>query len=136
MSVFAVSFAVYTLAIVAIGVYSARFAKQSDEDYFLAGRKLGPWVAALSASASSESGWVTLGLVGMAFQTGVAAYWILPGVLLGFIFNWFVVAGRMRDRCERLGALTLPDFFALHFQERLPLLRILAVLVILTAMWL
>ncbi len=136
MSVFAVSFAVYTLAIVAVGVYSARFAKRSDEDYFLAGRKLGPWVAALSASASSESGWVTLGLVGMAFRTGVVAYWILPGVLLGFIFNWFVVAGRMRDRCERLGALTLPDFFALHFKERWPVLRILSVVVILTAMWL
>ncbi|MEE9129860.1 MAG: sodium/proline symporter [Phycisphaerales bacterium] len=136
MPVFVISFAVYTLAIVAIGVYSARFATRSDEDYFLAGRKLGPWVAALSASASSESGWVTLGLVGMAFRTGVTAYWILPGVLLGFIFNWFVVAGRMRDRCERLGALTLPDFFALHFKERLPLLRILSVLVILTAMWL
>ena len=52
MSVFAISFALYTLAIVAIGIYSARFAQRSDEDYFLAGRKLGPWVAALSASAS------------------------------------------------------------------------------------
>ena len=63
MSVFLASFAVYTLLIVAIGVYSAKFARKSDEDYFLAGRSLGPWLAALSASASSESGWVTLGLV-------------------------------------------------------------------------
>ncbi len=136
MSVFAVSFAVYTLAIVAIGVYSARFAKRSDEDYFLAGRKLGPWVAALSASASSESGWVTLGLVGMAFRTGMAAYWIVPGVLLGFIFNWFVIAGPMQDRSKSLGALTLPDFFSKHFNERVPVVRLLSVVVILTAMWL
>ncbi len=47
MSAFAVSFAVYTAAIVLIGVYSARFARRSDEDFFLAGRTLGPWVAAL-----------------------------------------------------------------------------------------
>ena len=136
MSVFAISFAIYTLAIVAIGIYSARFAQRSDEDYFLAGRKLGPWVAALSASASSESGWVTLGLVGMAFRQGMAAYWVVPGVLLGFIFNWFVIAGRMQDRSKSLGALTLPDFFSKHFNERVPVLRLLSVVVILTAMWL
>ncbi|MFH1417685.1 MAG: sodium/proline symporter [Planctomycetota bacterium] len=132
--VIGVSFAVYTLAIVAIGLYSAKFAKRSDEDFFLAGRSLGGWVAALSASASSESGWVTLGLVGVAFGSGVSAYWIIPGCLLGFLFNWFVLAGRMRDRSRQLSALTLPDFFAFNFKERLPLLRVLSVVVILVAM--
>ena len=133
---FAIAFAVYTLLIVAVGVYSAKYAKRSDADYFLAGRSLGPWVAAISASASSESGWVTLGLVGWAFTSGVSAYWIIPGCLLGFIFNWFVIAARMRDASERVGALTLPDLFAFSFRERIPVLRILAVIVIVTAMWL
>ncbi|GAG25177.1 unnamed protein product, partial [marine sediment metagenome] len=77
-TVFAIAFAGYSLAIVLVGVFSARFAKKSDEDYFLAGRSLGKWVAGLSASASSESGWVTLGLVGLAFANGVKAYWIMP----------------------------------------------------------
>ena len=130
------SFALYTFAIVAVGLYSARFAKKSDEDYFLAGRSLSGPVAALSASASSESGWVTLGLVGWAFTEGVKAYWIIPGCLLGFLFNWFVIAGPLSDRARELNALTLPDFFALHFRERLPLVRTLAVIVILTAMFL
>jgi len=133
---FAIAFAIYTLFIVAVGVYSARYAKRSDADYFLAGRSLGPWVAALSASASSESGWVTLGLVGWAFREGVTAYWIIPGCVLGFLFNWFFIAGRMRQHSERVGALTLPDFFSHSFRERLPILRILTVIVILTAMWL
>lgn len=128
------SFALYTLAIIGVGLYSARYAKRSDEDFFLAGRSLGGWVAALSASASSESGWVTLGLVGWAFTNGVAAYWIMPGCLLGFLFNWFVVAGRLRDRSYELGALTIPDFFAFSFKERVPLLRVLSVIVILVAM--
>ncbi len=131
-----VSFTLYTLAIVAIGLYSARFARRSNEDFFLAGRSLNGWVAALSASASSESGWVTLGLVGWAFTEGVKAYWIIPGCLLGFLFNWFVVAGRMNDRARALGALTLPDFFAFNFKERLPLIRTLSVIVILVAMFL
>ena len=54
-TIFAGAFAVYTMAIVAVGLYSARYARRSNEDYFLAGRSLGSWVAALSASASSES---------------------------------------------------------------------------------
>ena len=133
-TVFGLSFAIYTLLIVAVGIYSARYARRSDEDYFLAGRSLGSWVSALSASASSESGWVTLGLVGWAFTSGVSAYWILPGCLIGFLFNWFVLAGRLRDRSGELNALTIPDFFSFHFQERLPLLRVMSVVVILVAM--
>ncbi len=133
---FTISFAIYTLLIVVVGVYSARYARRSDADFFLAGRSLGPWVAALSASASSESGWVTLGLVSWAFISGVSAYWIIPGCLLGFIFNWFFLAARLRDASEKVGALTLPDLFAFSFREKFPLLRILSVIVILTAMWL
>ncbi len=135
-TVLAGSFLVYTLAIVGVGLYSAKFAKRSDEDYFLAGRGLGPWIAALSASASSESGWVTLGLVGLAFSSGVQAYWIIPGCLLGFIFNWFFLAGRLNDQSRELGALTIPDYFSRRFKERLPVLRFISVVVILVAMML
>ncbi|MCK4341777.1 MAG: sodium/proline symporter [Phycisphaerae bacterium] len=134
MSVVVISFAVYTLAIVVLGLYSARFARRSNEDFFLAGRSLGPWVGALSASASSESGWVTLGLVGIAFAHGVEAYWVIPGCLLGYLFNWFVLAGRLNRRAKALNALTLPDFFAFSFRERVPVLRVLSVIVIVVAM--
>ncbi len=134
MVVFTVSFVLYTLLVVGVGLWSARRAGRSDEEYFLAGRSLGPWIASLSASASSESGWVTLGLVGWAFANGVQAFWILPGSLLGFAFNWFVLAGRMRDIAASDGSVTLPDFLAKRFAERAPVLRIMSVIVILTAM--
>jgi len=134
MVLFTVSFAAYTLLVVGVGVWSASRAGRSDEEYFLAGRSLGPWVASLSASASSESGWVTLGLVGWAFANGMQAFWILPGSLLGFAFNWFVLAGRLRQASGRDDAVTLPDFLSRHFKERVPVLRVMSVLVILTAM--
>ncbi len=134
--VFVWSFVVYTLVVVGVGVYSSRFAKRSDEDFFLAGRSLGKWVGALSASASSESGWVTLGLVGMGFATGVQAYWMVPGCVLGYAFIWLVLAEPMRRRSAELGSLTLPDFFSQHFKERTPILRILTVVVIVVAMML
>lgn len=134
VGVVVVAFGLYTLAIVGVGLYSARYARRSDEDYFLAGRSLGSWVAALSASASSESGWVTLGLVGVGFAAGVQGYWVIPGCLIGYLFNWFVLAGRVNDQAQGSKAVTLPDFLAFRFQERVPLIRTLAVVVILVAM--
>ncbi len=136
MDVVGISFALYTLLIVGLGIYSTRFGKADEEDYFLAGRRLGPWMASLSASASGSSGWVTMGLVGFAFTNGVRAYWLLPGVAFGILFNWFVLAGPLGRRARELGAVTIPDVFSLHFGERAPLLRILSVIVILSAMFL
>ena len=88
MNLIAASFVAYTLGIVALGVYSARFSKRTSADFFLAERGLGAWVAGLSSSASAESGWVTLGLVGISFKTGFGALWIIPGTVLAFLFNW------------------------------------------------
>ncbi|MEM7230222.1 MAG: sodium/proline symporter, partial [Planctomycetota bacterium] len=134
MNIIVISFCVYTAFIVLVGLWSARKARKSDVDYFLAGRNLNPWVAALSASASSESGWVTFGLVGLAYGSGIAGYWLIPGTIIGFLFNWLVIAGRMRARAGAIDALTLPDFFSKHFDEAKPVLRIIAVVVIAVAM--
>ena len=42
--IIAISFIVYTLLIVGLGIYATRFASDTNEDYFLAGRSLGGWV--------------------------------------------------------------------------------------------
>jgi sodium/proline symporter len=127
------SFWLYTVAIMAVGIYSARYGRASSTDFFLAGRGIGPWVAALSASASAESGWVTLGLVGMAFQTGVGALWIIPGTVAAFLFNWLVIADRLRRRARDGDSITIPDVLAARFSGRYALaIRVLAMLIILS----
>ncbi len=130
----AISFAAYTLLIIGVGLFAGRTTKGDDEDYFLAGRKLGPWIAALSAGASGSSAWVTMGLVGLAFADGLRAYWIIPGVIFGVAFNWFCLASKMRSRSVELGAVTIPDLLSMHFKERWPVLRLMSVVVILLAM--
>jgi sodium/proline symporter len=127
------SFWIYTFAIMAVGVYSARYGRASSTDFFLAGRGIGAWVAALSASASAESGWVTLGLVGMAFQTGIGALWIIPGTVVAFLFNWLVIADRLRRQARDQRSITLPDVLAANFTGRRALvIRVLAMLIILS----
>ena len=62
-----VAMAVYMAVVIAIGIIFAKRANQSSDDYFLGGRSLGPWVTAFSASASDMSGWLLMGLPGVAY---------------------------------------------------------------------
>jgi len=129
----AASFIGYSLLIVGIGIYTTRLRKQTEDDFVLANRELGPWVSALSASASAESGWVMLGMVGMAFSSGLSTLWIVPGIGIGYIFNWFVIAERLRVHTTNSGAATLPQFIMSRFGNT-KALRIIPVLIITAAM--
>ncbi len=130
------AFVLYTAIIIGIGLFSGRRTKGESADYFLARRELGPWLSALSSGASGSSSWVAMGLVGLAFMSGVRAYWLIPGVLFGIGFNWIILAGPMRRRSEEIGAVTVPDLLAMHFGERWPILRLMSIGVILSAMFL
>ncbi len=90
----------------------ARSRVQNANDFFLGGRKLGPWVAALSASASSSSAWTLLGVSGAAYNLGLAAVWLFPGCVGGFAVNWYLVAPRLRRLSHETGALTTTDLLA------------------------
>ncbi len=108
-----------------------RYGRATSADFFLANRGLGAWVAALSSSASAESGWVTLGLVGTAFTTGVGALWLLPGTVLAFLFNWFIIGERLRKLAARYQAITIPDVLAVRYRGLAALLiRVVSVLII------
>jgi len=128
------SFALYTVLIIGVGLYSSKRQKKTDEDFVLANRELGPWVSALSASASAESGWVMLGLVGMAFSSGLSAFWIVPGIAAGYLFNWFVLAERLRKASAASGSVTLPQYICHRFGADSKALRIISVTIITAAM--
>jgi sodium/proline symporter len=125
-----ISFIVYTGGIIAIGLYSSKLRQMTTDDYVLANRELGPWVSALSASASAESGWVMLGLVGEAYLYGAAAFWIPPGIAAGYLFNWFVIANRLRDKSKEYDAATLPQYILQRYGAGSLALRVLSVLII------
>ena len=98
----------YMIVLVLIGVWAQK--RTTDQgDYFLGGRQLGPWVASLSASASSSSAWSLLGVSGTAYAVGMEAFWFLPGVLGGYVFSWSYVAPRLRQATERDDAVTLSE---------------------------
>ncbi|MCK4461719.1 MAG: sodium/proline symporter [candidate division Zixibacteria bacterium] len=132
--VLTLSFIVYSAGIIGFGLYSTRLRKKTEDDFVLANRELGPWAASLSASASSESGWVMLGLVGEAYAFGYSALWIIPGIAVGYLFNWFVIAERLRQSSHETGAITLTQFIMHRFGRKSVALRVIPVLIITAAM--
>lgn len=101
----------YGAALIAVGVWASR-RNRDNTDFFLGGRRLGAWVAALSASASSSSAWTLLGVSGAAYVWGLSALWLFPATVGGFLINWFFVAPRLRRIAREEGALTLTEFVA------------------------
>jgi sodium/proline symporter len=101
----------YLVALLAIGIWAQRRTVDTS-DFHLAGRKMGPIVAALSASASSSSAWTLLGVSGAAYAWGLQAMWLIPAVISGFAINWFFIAPRLQSASRANDTLTLVEFLA------------------------
>ena len=114
-----IAMVLYMSIVIAIGLAYAKKANQNSENYFLGGRSLGPWVTAMSAEASDMSGWLLMGLPGVAYWCGLAdAAWTAIGLAIGTYFNWLIVSKRLRRYSVRANnAITLPDFFSNRFRE-------------------
>lgn len=110
-----ITFGIYLVAVLLIGVLAYRSTKNFD-DYILGGRRLGAFVTALSAGASDMSGWLLMGLPGAIYVSGLNESWIAIGLTLGAWLNWLFVSGRLRIHTEfNNNALTLPDYFHHRF---------------------
>ncbi|MBQ3235823.1 MAG: sodium/proline symporter PutP [Clostridia bacterium] len=128
-----IAMVIYMAAVIFIGVYFSKKANKSSDDYFLGGRTLGPWVTAMSAEASDMSGWLLMGLPGVAYATGLAdAFWTAFGLAIGTYVNWLIVSKRLRRYSVRANnSVTLPDFFSNRFREKQPVIMTIASLFIL-----
>ncbi|KLV09651.1 proline:sodium symporter PutP [Photobacterium aquae] len=125
------TFIVYLIAMQAIG-YMAYKRTLNSTDYFLGGRSLGPWPAALSAGASDMSGWLLLGLPGYAYAAGFESFWLAGGLLLGTWLNWLICAKRLRTYSITTdNALTIPEFLSRRFEDKSKLLQTISAFFIL-----
>lgn len=122
---------IYMIAMLGIGWYA--YKRTSDlDDYMLAGRKLRPGVAALSAGASDMSGWLLLALPGAIYVSGLGAAWIAIGLTVGAWLNWKFVAPRLRSYTEvSNNSITVPSFFENRLRDKSRLLRIVSGVIIL-----
>ena len=125
-----ISIGVYLLAMLAIGAWLAK-RNGSADDFYLGGRKLGPFVTAMSAEASDMSSWLLMGLPGLAYLTGICdPAWTAIGLAVGTYLNWLIVAKRIRRYTVLTDSITMPEFFSKRFGDDRNVLRGIAAVVI------
>ena len=138
MTSIAIGFVVYLVLILIVALITSRL-NRTLGDFLLAGRRLGPWVVAFSERASGESGWLLLGLTGLAYASGLGdpsgaklapPLWTAIGCFCGLTLAWLLIARPLREASEKYGALTLPRYFEARLGGRDPLLRILSTAII------
>lgn len=125
-----VAIVAYLAIVVVIGVV---FSKKNNnvDDFYLGGRKLGPFVTAMSAEASDMSGYLLMGLPGLAYLYGTAEVtWTVIGLSVGTYLNWLIVAKRLRNYSSRIGAITIPEFYKKRFKDNTNVLIVAAAIMI------
>ena len=105
-------FAIYILAILAVGVRASRSAAATKRDYFLAGDKLPWWMVGGSIVASNISSHQLIGLMGAAYARGfvnVASDW--GAILIGInALLWIFLPFYLRN-----GFYTMPEYLQRRF---------------------
>lgn len=118
----------YLIFLLGLGMWSARLSSKGSSEYFLGGRNLGPWVLSMSEKASESSGFMTVGLPGEAYSTGMSAAWNAVSSVFS-IFNWLFFAKRIRRLSELQNSITVPDFLSARFKDDTHIMRWVSIVV-------
>ena len=118
----------YLLMLLGIGLWSGKYSSEGSSAYFLGGRQLNPWVISMSEKASESSGFMTAGLPGEAYSTGLSAAWNAVSSVFSII-NWVFFAKPIRRLSEILNSLTVPDFLSARYKDDSNVMRIISIIV-------
>ena len=108
----AVTFIIFLLLFTAVGIYSATRKQNTTTDYLLANRNVNPWLTALSAMATGQSGFLFIGQVGFAYQLGISSLWLTIGWLIGDYLAWYFVFQPLREISEETASDTVSSFLS------------------------
>ena len=129
MNLISIIFIIYLCFLLMVGFFTYGFSK-TQEDYFLAGRKLGPWVTAFSERASGESAWLLLALPGAAITIGMGEIWSVIGIIVGITASWYLIAEKLRIETEKYNALTIPEFLHRKYNDDSNIIRLFSSIII------
>ena len=115
----------YVSVLLLIGLYASKRIK-SMSDFYIGGKRLGYWVVSFSARATGESGWLLIGLTGMGAISGLSAYWVVLGEVLGVAISWWYMAKRFKRRTDEYNSMTVPDYLESHFRSKTKTIRVLS----------
>ena len=95
-----ISFIIFLLLFVAIGALSALQSSKTSQDYLLAGQSVKPWLTALSAVATNNSGYMFIGQIGFTYMYGLHSAWLMIGWIFGDFISSLFVHKNLRVKTE------------------------------------
>lgn len=114
MNVVILSFLFFLIVFTIIGVLSSVLKKSTTQDYLIADRSVNPWMTALSAVATNNSGFMFIGLIGYTYRNGFSAVWMMVGWILGDLTGWLLVHSRVRRVSEEMNVSTIPGLMGTY----------------------
>ena len=129
MALIEIIFALYLAVLILVGFFTYKYNK-TQEDYLLAGRKLGPWITAFSERASGESAWLLLALPGAVITMGLSVSWSVVGIITGIVASWYLIAEKLREETKKYNALTIPDYLHKRFDDSSNIIRVFSSIII------
>ncbi|MBW4510008.1 MAG: sodium/proline symporter [Scytonematopsis contorta HA4267-MV1] len=108
----AVTFIGFLTLIILVGTYSATHKQNTTADYILASRNVNPWLTALSAMSTGQSGLLFLGQVGFAYKIGISSIWLVIGWAIGDYLAWLFFFKKLRQISEETSSDTVSAFLA------------------------
>ncbi|MFT5350723.1 MAG: sodium/proline symporter, partial [Gammaproteobacteria bacterium] len=124
-----VVFSAYLLLLTGLAIWSSK-GSTNLEGYFIAGKKLPYWAVAFSTNATGESGWLLLGLTGMAYAVGLHALWVVAGEVIGITLCWLLIARKLKIDTDHHDSITVPDYLESRFKDDKHILRLISVCII------
>jgi sodium/proline symporter len=106
------SFAAFLVLFVAIGLASAYLSRGGSRDYLLASQSVKPWLVGLSAVATNNSGYMFIGVIGFTYLSGLSAFWLMFGWIVGDWLASTFIHRRLRDASARASGATFASALA------------------------
>lgn len=128
-------FIFYLFFMLGIGIhFFIKLKSGNEKDYFLGGRKMGPWVSALSAGASDMSAWVLMGLPASVYSMGLGQTWIAIGLAIGYALSWIIEAPRLRRySIAAKDSITIPQYLTNRFLSKSKAMQVICAIIFLVA---
>lgn len=109
----------FVVIMVVVGIISKRKIN-SVQDFFLGGRKMGPWLSAFAYGTTYFSAVIFIGYAGkIGWGFGISSTFIgIGNALIGSLLAWIVLAKRTRRMTHELNVSTMPDFFEKRYNSK------------------
>lgn len=101
-----ISFVFFLVLFMTVGLLASRKKTNTSHDYLLAGQNVKPWLVALSAVATNNSGYMFIGVVGYTYMVGLSSIWVLAGIIFGDFLASLFIHKKLRIVTEAQSALS------------------------------